>query len=355
MSEYKSTSRPKHLSYKDSGVDIDLATETLRSVREDISSTFSTDVISDLSGFAGLYSLDIKKYRQPVIVSATDGVGTKLLLAKQAGLYSNIGQDLVGMCANDVSCCGAKPIIFLDYIATGKIEPEVISEIIKGIAASCREIGASLVGGETAEMPGVYSKGDVDIAGFCTGIVEKSKIIRVEKVNQQDMIIGISSSGIHSNGFSLVRDIIDKNGLDLKSRCIEGDPRTLQEIILEPTRLYSNLITEILENGIEINGIAHITGGGFFDNITRILPKHLDAEIDVSSYDIPRVFEFLAEKGSIDSVEMYRVFNMGIGMVLILPGSSTKSLKSLIKDYKCDFYQIGKVKDGTGKVILKGF
>lgn len=353
MSEEKKKYGKESLSYKQSGVDIDLASNTLKNIKRYITSTFTEDVLSDLSGFSGLYRLDLKGLEEPVLVSSTDGVGTKMLLAKKTGLYEGIGQDLVGMCVNDIICCGARPLFFLDYLATGKIEPETIEKIITSIALSCKSIGVSLIGGETAEMPGMYSEKDVDIAGFAVGIVDRQKIISGENIEKGDAIIGLGSSGLHSNGYSMVRRIIELNNIDLDKAYIKKDKRPLKEILMQPTRLYPKIVSDVLQEDIGVKGIANITGGGFFDNISRILPPDLDAEIDLKGYKTPELFEFLKDAGSVKTSEMYRVFNMGIGMVIIISNKDVERLHDISCSRDERFIRLGKIVKGQQKVIFR--
>ncbi|MBN1298720.1 MAG: phosphoribosylformylglycinamidine cyclo-ligase [Actinobacteria bacterium] len=343
-------------SYRNAGVDLDNAALAVEMIKKSVFSTFNSNVLNDLGSFAGLYNFDKKRFSEPVLVASTDGVGTKLLLAKQTGIYKNIGQDLVAMCINDILCCGASPLFFLDYIACGKLVPETIEMIVSSIAASCIICETALIGGETAEMPGMYRSDDIDIAGFAVGVVEKKSVINPELVKEGDEIIGIASSGLHSNGFSLVRKVIKDKKLDLdkiydfKSTDLKG--LKLGEIMMLPTALYHNILKTIYREGILLNGIAHITGGGFYENIKRIIPKELDAVINGKSWPVHEIFSFLQNMADIEDDEMYRVFNMGIGMVLITSPEYADKFKKLAIASRDNMYIIGRVEKGSGKVRI---
>jgi phosphoribosylformylglycinamidine cyclo-ligase len=343
----------KKYSYKSSGVDIDKASDIINQLKETLKSTYSANVISSLSSFSGLFQLDLKNYRYPVLTSSTDGVGTKILLAKKTDCYENIGQDAVAMCINDIICCGAKPLFFLDYIATGKVNEERIKTIIESIARSCRYCDTVLIGGEIAEHPGMCEAEDIDIAGFAVGIVEKSDIINTSLVRKGDIIIGIASSGIHSNGFSLVRRLIADKKLDLQKIYGWTGEKTLRDLLMTPTKLYYRIIDKIIKSKIEIHGIAHITGGGFYENINRIIPGNMDAYIHEGKWKKPNIFKFLQDMGNIDRDEMFRVFNMGIGMVMITSPGQFSKLERIAGELKEKVYDIGTVKSGNGKVIIK--
>jgi len=344
--------RGQRYSYKSSGVDIDKASSTINQLKETIASTFSDRVLSNLSSFSGLFQLDLNGYREPVFASSTDGVGTKIMLAKKLNYYRHIGQDAVAMCINDIICCGAKPLFFLDYIACGRVEEEKIKIIIKSIAESCKFCDAVLIGGEIAEHPGMCMEDDIDIAGFSIGIVEKADIINTGLVKEGDLIIGISSSGVHSNGFSLIRKLIEDKKLDLEKKYNWADGMPLGNLLLTPTKLYSKIINAMLKNKVKINGIAHITGGGFYENINRIIPAGMDASIREGSWRVPAVFKFLQELGNIDRDEMFRVFNMGIGMVIIVPAGQFDRISRTAVEMKEEIYDIGTITGGSGKVII---
>ena len=353
MPEKNKKKDSKKYSYKLSGVNIDKTSNVLSQLKKTISSTFSGKVLSNLSSFSGLLQLDLKDCRNPVLVSSTDGVGTKILLAKKANCYKYIGQDAVAMCINDIICCGAKPLFFLDYIACSKIDEEKIKIIIKSIARSCSYCNAVLIGGETAEMPDMYRKDDIDVAGFAVGVIEKSAIINTSLVNEGDIIIGISSSGVHSNGFSLVRKLIKDENLELNKKYDWAGGKALGDLLLTPTKLYFKIIDEMIKNKVQVHGIAHITGGGFYENINRIIPTSMNASILEGSWKIPAIFKFLQELGNIDRDEMFRVFNMGIGMVIIASPGEFDKARNIAGELGEDIYNIGTVTRGDGKVVIE--
>ncbi len=347
--------KKKNYTYRDSGVDIDKANHMLSSLKNVISSTQDSNVLSGLSSFCGMFGLDKKEYRDPVLASSTDGVGTKLILARETGDYSTIGQDLVAMSINDLICCGARPLFFLDYIACGRLDTGRIADIITSIARACSCCSTALLGGETAEMPDMYAEDEIDLAGFAVGIVERQDILKPADVEEGDMVAGILSSGLHSNGFSLVRKIIDDEGLDLDRSLDWTGDRTLGQVLLTPTRLYSPLTGYILhKKDISIKGIANITGGGFYDNINRIIPGNMDAVIQTGCWDIPPVFNFLQETGNISPDEMYKVFNMGIGMAVIVSPGSFKALKGSVLEKGGTAVKLGEITRGNGTVRIKG-
>ncbi|MBU2563836.1 MAG: phosphoribosylformylglycinamidine cyclo-ligase [Actinobacteria bacterium] len=343
----------KKYSYKLSGVNIDKASNVLSQLKKTITSTFSGKVLSDLSSFSGLFQLDLKDYRNPVLVSSTDGVGTKIMLAKKANCYQYIGQDAVAMCINDIICCSAKPLFFLDYIACGNVNEEKIKIIIESIARSCSYCNTVLIGGEIAEHPGMCEEDDIDIAGFAVGIIEKSAIINTGLVNEGDIIIGISSSGIHSNGFSLVRKLIKDKNLELNKKYDWADGMALGDLLLTPTKLYFKIIDKMIKNKVQVHGIAHITGGGFYENINRIIPGNMNASILEGTWRIPAIFKFLQDLGNIDRDEMFRVFNMGIGMVIITSPGEFDKARNIAGELGEDIYNIGTVTRGNGRVIIE--
>jgi phosphoribosylformylglycinamidine cyclo-ligase len=349
-----SDSKNSGFTYKDSGVDVGKANSMLSGLKKTINSTHNQNVLSDLSSFCGLFNLDAGEYTNPVLTSSTDGVGTKLILAKQTGIYDGVGQDLVAMSINDLICCGAKPLFFLDYIACGRIDPEKISSIITSVANACKYCDTALLGGETAEMPDMYADNEVDLAGFAVGIVERDSILKPSLVRKGDMIVGLLSSGLHSNGFSLVRKIVKTNRLDLDSIPGWTGGKKLKSLLLTPTRLYSPITEEIFGNDkIEVKGIANITGGGFYDNIDRIIPKSMDAVIYTDKWEVPPVFTALKDMGNISEEEMFHVFNMGIGMVMIISPSSIEDLKECVRAKDEDIVILGEIAGGTGKVLVK--
>ncbi|HBD63493.1 MAG TPA: phosphoribosylformylglycinamidine cyclo-ligase [Clostridiales bacterium] len=304
-----------NLTYKDSGVDIHAGYETVRLIKEHVKKTYTKGVLSDIGGFGGMFQINKDDYEEPVLVSGTDGVGTKLMIAFKTGIHGTIGEDAVAMCVNDVICQGAKPLFFLDYIATGKLEPEKAAEIVKGVANGCIKAGAALIGGETAEMPGLYGEGEYDIAGFCVGIVDKKKIIDGSKITDGDVLIGIPSSGVHSNGYSLVRKVFFDHSNYSTDEYIDELGSTLGEALMVPTRIYATLISDLISK-FEIKGMANITGGGFYENVPRIFPEGITADIDGDAIDVLPIFRLIQKEGNIQDDEMYSTFNMGIGIVL---------------------------------------
>ncbi|MEA2016693.1 MAG: phosphoribosylformylglycinamidine cyclo-ligase [Actinomycetota bacterium] len=353
MCDKNKIGKSKGYSYRSAGVDIDRASNVLGQLKKTIASTFSKNVLGDLSSFSGLFQLDPGGYKNPVLASSTDGVGTKIMLAKKLNNYRGIGQDAVAMCINDVICCGAKPLFFLDYISCGKINEEKIKTIIESISRSCVYCNTVLIGGETAEHPGMSARDEIDIAGFAVGIIEKEDILTPSMVKEGDVIAGIASSGIHSNGFSLVRKIIDDKKIDPGKKYRWTENKTLGDILLTPTKLYSRTINKMTESGVEIHGIAHITGGGFYENINRIIPGELDASVNEGSWKIPEIFNFIKEQGDISKREMFRVFNMGIGLAAIMPPGQFEGAKNIAGELKEDIYNIGNIIKGKGKVIIK--
>jgi phosphoribosylformylglycinamidine cyclo-ligase len=343
----------KGYSYKSAGVDIDKASDVLGQLKQTIASTFSKNVLSDLSSYSGLFKLDLGGYKNPVLASSTDGVGTKIMLAKRLNNYSNIGQDAVAMCINDIICCGAKPLFFLDYISCESINEEKIKAIIESISRSCSYCGAVLIGGETAEHPGTSGSDEIDIAGFVVGIVEKEAIINPSMVKEGDIVAGIPSSGIHSNGFSLVRKLIDDKNINPDRKYGWTGDMTLGDVLLTPTKLYSRIINKMIKGGISIHGIAHITGGGFYENINRVIPDDMDASMKEGSWSVPEIFGFLQEIGDIDEKEMFRVFNMGIGIVTIIPSGQFEKARSIAVEMEEELYNIGTIVRGEGKVTIK--
>ena len=331
--------------YKKSGVDIDLANSIINNVKPMIHSTHIPGVMNDIGSFAGLFSISQEKIKDPVLVSGTDGVGTKLMIANLMEKHDTIGIDLVAMCVNDILTCGAKPIFFLDYLATGKLEKGKMVAIIKGITDGCKEAGCALLGGETAEMPGFYPEGEYDLSGFSVGIVERDKIISGKNIKPEDVILGLASSGLHSNGFSLVRKVLlQEEGIQLREK--PGDLKvSLGEELLRPTKIYVKSILSIIEK-FSVKGIVHITGGGFYDNIPRILPDNTIAEIYIDSWQKLPIFQLLQNKGKLTDKEMYRTFNMGIGLIIIVPPEQKESIIPELENLGEIPYFIGKVSAG---------
>jgi len=329
-------------SYKDAGVDISLANQIVEKIKPLISKTSIPGVLGGIGGFGGLFSLAEQKYKEPVLVSGTDGVGTKLKVAFALNKHDTIGIDLVAMSVNDIITCGAKPLFFLDYISIGKLSEKVVVELVKGVTEGCKIADCALLGGETAEMPGFYSDGEYDLAGFAVGVVEKSQIIDGKKIKEGDAVIGIASNGLHSNGFSLVRKALFESKKYKISDKISSLEKSLGEELLKPTSIYVSPVLHLLEK-YKILGIAHITGGGIVENIPRILPEGVSVRIDQESWPKPSIFTFIQEEGEISDGEMYRTFNMGIGMVLIVSPSDASKVMDELKMVRYDSYLIGKV------------
>lgn len=324
--------------YKSAGVDKEEGYQTVSKIKKVVSETHNSNVLNGLGSFGAFYELP--KYKNPVLVSGTDGVGTKLRIALDVKKYDTIGIDCFAMCANDILCHGAKPMFFLDYLACGKLDSDVAAEIISGIASACKETGTALIGGETAEMPGMYQVGDYDVAGFCVGIVEKDEIIDGSKIKEGQVIIGMPSSGFHSNGFSLVRKIFKDF-----TEVFENKP--LWETLLVPTKLYQNDIYKIQEK-VELSGIAHITGGGLIENVPRILPEGLTAVIDTNKISVPSIMKELMKRGNVSEEEMYGTFNMGIGMIVTCDESDSQTILDLIQGSA----MIGIIQKGEEGIIL---
>ncbi len=348
MSDHKMT-------YKDAGVDIDAGNRFVDMIKPLVKATSRPEVLADIGGFGGLFSLHAEKYEKPTLVTSTDGVGTKLKLAFMTDKHDTVGIDLVAMCVNDIVVQGAEPLFFLDYMATGKLSPEKGVEVIKGISEGCIQAGCALIGGETAEMPGFYADGEYDLAGFTVGIVDNSRIIDGSDITVGDRLIGLASSGLHSNGYSLVRKILfDKMGLTVDSRLDELD-KPLGEELLIPTRIYVKTILNLLRD-FQVKGMAHITGGGLVENVPRVLPKGCQAVIDKASWPKTAIFEILRRGGNIDEAEMYRTLNYGIGMVLIVPEQDVDEIMVRLCGLKEQAYVIGRIAAKTGdaeSVILR--
>jgi len=353
----------KHITYKQAGVNIDANDEMVNRIYSRVASTFGPRVMTRKGAFAGMFRLDYderlfkKNYRNPVLVACTDGVGSKVQLAGAADRYDTVGIDLVAMSVNDMLVQGAEPLFFLDYIAVHKLEPAVIAEMIKGIAAGCRMADCALLGGETAEMPDTYAPGDFDMAGFAVGVVERKKIIDGATVRRGDVILALASSGLHSNGYTLVREICFKRaGMKMTDAPDELDGAALGDVLLEPTRIYVRPVVELLRQykvKKVVHAMAHITGGGLVGNIPRVLPGNCNASITKSSWPVPAIFRFLQKKGPIDEEEMYRVFNMGVGFVLIVAEDFANSIARKLGRLGETVYRIGRITAGTGKVVLK--
>jgi len=342
----------KSLSYKDAGVDIDAGNALVNNIKGVVKKTRRPEVMGGLGGFAGLCELP-SKYKQPVLVSGTDGVGTKLRLAMDLNKHDTIGIDLVAMCVNDLIVCGAEPLFFLDYYATGKLNVDVATNVVTGIGEGCLQSGCALVGGETAEMPGMYEGEDYDLAGFCVGVAEKEELIDGSKVKEGDVIIGLESSGVHSNGYSLVRKVIEVSGADLEQ---DLDGRSLGDALMAPTRIYVKPILKLLEQ-VEVNSICHITGGGVYENIPRVLPEDTKVVLDPASWNRPAVFNWLQEKGNIDWHEMHLTFNCGLGMIVVVSEDKAQQTLDLLNaegETATIVGRIEKAAEGEEQVIVKG-
>lgn len=341
------------LTYKDAGVDIDAGNRSVQLIKDSVKATYRPEVLGDLGGFGGLFALQAAKYKEPVLVSGTDGVGTKLRLAFMLDKHDTIGQDAVAMCVNDILVQGAEPLFFLDYLAVGKLDPEQVADVVKGVASACRESGCALIGGETAEMNGFYPEGEYDIAGFVVGVVEKSKLITAEKVREGDILLGLPSSGVHSNGYSLVRKIVFEHKGFKGDEYIEELGKTIGEELLTPTRLYPQSCLPLLKE-FDLHGLVHITGGGFYDNIPRALPKGLAVEVNAEAWQVPPIFKLLQQWGNVEWPEMYRTFNMGIGMVLIASVDEAEKIEAFLAARGETVYEIGRVMKGNHDVTIKG-
>ncbi len=317
--------------YKASGVDIDRANAFVKGIKKDVLKTHSAGVLSRDGAFGGLYALAAQEYKKPVLVSSTDGVGTKLLLAQQFSVHDSVGIDLVAMNVNDILCVGAKPLFFLDYIACGKLDPDILKKVVRGIAKGCRMAGCSLIGGETAEMPGMYGPDEYDLAGFAVGVVDEKHIIDGSGIREGDVVIGLPSSGIHSNGYSLVRKVLSQPILQKHAKSL-----------LRPTKIYAKEVA-LLTSKFRIKGIAHITGGAYYDKLTKILPKGRCFSLNTGSWPVPKVFPLLQKEGKIEEKEMYRTFNMGIGMAVVIAERDADAVQDTLKRYKVRHYRIGNV------------
>lgn len=327
------------ISYKDAGVDIEAGDQLVERIKPFAKKTMRAEVLGGIGGFGSLFEVP-KKYKEPILVSGTDGVGTKLKLAFELNKHDTVGIDLVAMSVNDILVQGAEPLFFLDYFACGKLDVDTASQVIKGIAEGCTQSGCALVGGETAEMPGMYPAGEYDLAGFAVGVVEKSEIIDGKTIKSGDVVIGLASSGAHSNGYSLIRKIISNEKADFLG---SFDGKTLKDIVMEPTKIYVKSILKLKET-IQIKGMAHITGGGITENIPRILGEDLMAEIQSSSWPLPKLFQWLQEKGNIPNVELYRTFNCGIGMAIVIDQKDVVKAKQILEEFNETVYEIGVIR-----------
>lgn len=344
----------KTITYKDAGVDIDAGNASVELIKPYVKQTQRPEVIGGLGGFGGLFAFDKSKYEDPVLVSGTDGIGTKLKLAFDMNKHDTIGIDAVAMCVNDILVSGAEPLFFLDYVALGKLEPEQLAQVVKGVADGCVQANCALVGGETAEMPGFYKVGEYDVAGFCVGVVDRNKIIDGSKIKAGDVIFGLPSSGLHSNGFSLARKLM----LEVEGKALTdpfGDSgKSIGEVMLEPTRIYVKSVLALLEALPDaVLGMAHITGGGLLENVPRVLPKTVNAVFDRSTWPKPAIFDALADAGNLGDDELYKTFNMGIGFVIIADKEQAEAVAAKLTALNETFYRIGEITDGDGHVVIK--
>ena len=338
-------------SYKEAGVDITAGYEAVRLMKQHIARTMTSGVVSDIGGFGGLFSLDLDGIKNPVLVSGTDGVGTKLKMAFLMDKHDTVGIDCVAMCVNDIICCGAKPLFFLDYIAVGKNFPEKVAQIVSGVAEGCVQSGAALIGGETAEMPGFYPEDEYDLAGFAVGVVDKEKILDNKTIKEGDVIVALPSSGVHSNGFSLVRKVFDVEKADLKSPVAELGGKSIGETLLTPTKIYVKPMLGLFKN-VKVKAVSHITGGGFYENIPRSIPEGFTAKIDRESVRVLPIFDLLAKTGNISERDMFNTFNMGVGMSIVVDKNDVELTLKTLKDNGEDAYVIGEIIKGDESVVI---
>ncbi len=338
------------MDYKQAGVDVIAGRAFVDRIRNMVASTYRPEVLGGIGGFSGYFQLPTG-YREPILVSGTDGVGTKLKLAQQGNQHSTVGIDLVAMCVNDILTAGAEPLFFLDYLATSQLDPEQMTQVVSGIVEGCKQSGCALLGGETAEMPGFYQPGEYDLAGFAVGVVEKSQLLDGSQVKSGDVAIGLASSGVHSNGFSLVRKIVFDRGYDWIDTPPHLGGACLGEVLLTPTQIYVKPVLGARNAGIEIHGMAHITGGGLPENLPRCLPPGKAIQIDVNSWTVPPIFEWISRVGEVSQPEMFNTFNMGIGFVVIVPPHQADQAIQWFESQQISAYQIGEVIDGSGGLI----
>lgn len=329
--------------YENAGVSVEAGYEVVKRIKSHVARTDRLGVVSGIGGFGGLFDLASLNYKEPVLISGTDGVGTKLVIAKLMGKHDTIGVDCVAMCVNDVVAQGAQPLFFLDYIACGKNDPAVLEQVVSGVADGCVQAGAALIGGETAEMPGMYDEDEYDLAGFTVGCVERSKIVDGSAIAEGDVLIGLPSTGVHSNGFSLVRKaLFEQAGYTVETRLPELGDRTLGDVLLTPTKIYVKALMPLFEAGL-VHGVAHITGGGFIENVPRMLPEGLAARIELGSWPVPPIFDVIERTGDVDHMEMFNIFNMGIGMVVAVPADREDEVMNLLANAGEQGYRIGSV------------
>lgn len=343
----------EQITYKDAGVDIDEGARAVDGIRAAVKSTYRPEVIGDIGGFGGMFSAAaLKKMDDPILVSGTDGVGTKLRLAQMADKHDTVGIDLVAMCVNDVLACGAEPLFFLDYIAIGKLRAEHVEQVVDGIAEGCRQAGCALVGGEMAEHPGVMDPNDYDLSGFCVGVVDRPKMLDPKNVAEGDVILGLASTGVHSNGFSLVRRAVTdamSNG-ELAEPKEELAGKSVLGALLAPTRIYVKSILNLLDKGTDVHAVAHITGGGITENLNRALPKTLDARVELGTWDVPPIISYVAEKAGLSEEEALKTFNMGIGMCVICKPEDAAAMRSELESTGETVFTIGSIVKGAGNV-----
>lgn len=347
-----STGADEDLTYRAAGVDIDAGEEAVRLIKKDVESTYIPGVVGSLGGFAGLFELP-KDLKDPVLVTGTDGVGTKILIAQEAGRLDTVGIDLVAMSVNDVLTIGARPILFLDYVAVGRLVPAEMAQLVAGVAEGCRQAGCALIGGEMAEMSGLYDPGEFDLAGFCVGLAERSRLIDGSDIEEGNVVLGLASTGVHSNGFTLVRKVLAAKGLGLNDH-FPHFYDTIGDTLLTPTRIYARSVLKLLDQGIPIRGMAHITGGGIAGNLSRVIPDGLSARINLSNWKVPSVFHALQNLGDISNDEMLRVFNMGVGYVLVIPEPLERLAVKLLAEAGEHPVPLGTIVRGTEKVTLGG-
>lgn len=329
--------------YENAGVSVEAGYEVVKRIKSHVARTDRLGVVSGIGGFGGLFDLASLNYKEPVLISGTDGVGTKLVIAKLMGKHDTTGVDCVAMCVNDVVAQGAQPLFFLDYIACGKNDPAVLEQVVSGVADGCVQAGAALIGGETAEMPGMYDEDEYDLAGFTVGCVERSAIVDGSAIAEGDVLIGLPSTGVHSNGFSLVRKaLFEQAGYTVETRLPELGDRTLGDVLLTPTKIYVKALMPLFEAGL-VHGVAHITGGGFIENVPRMLPEGLAARIELGSWPVPPIFDVIERAGSVDHMEMFNIFNMGIGMVVAVPADREDEVMNLLANASEQGYRIGSV------------
>ena len=339
--------------YEEAGVNINAGYEGVKLMKKHVERTVIPGVVSDIGGFGGLFAPDIKDMEEPVLVSGTDGVGTKQRIAQIMGVHNTVGIDCVAMCVNDIVCCGAKPLFFLDYIAIGRNIPEKVADLVSGVAEGCVQAGCALIGGETAEHPGTMAADDYDLAGFSVGIVDKKKVLDNKRTEEGDVIIALPSTGIHSNGFSLVRKVFDIENADLNSRPEELGGKTLGEVLLAPTKIYVKPVLAAIA-AADVKGVSHITGGGFYENIPRSVPDGCCAVIEKSALKTPAIFKLIQKKGNISEHDMFNTFNMGVGMSMTVSAATAEKAIAALKDEGIDAYIIGKIVKGSEKVVING-